>query len=328
MDRPSRGGHSQSVNLLLRASAGIALALVVAGCGPAAVSTPVGRTTPDPQRRGGTLRVALLSSIGPLQLDILHPDAFLDTLAVNRCCLSRSLLSYSGQPTEQGGTEPRPDVASALPEVTADGLTWTFRLKPGLHYGPPLESVPIRAADFVRAVERGLSLGPRETLTDLSMIRGVAEFKTGQADTIAGLETPDDQTLVVHLVQPTGDLSYRFSMPDTAPIPPAANGARLGVADGHAEDYADFLVSSGPYRVEQSSQVVSPDGETWDGLLVLVRNLSWIPGSDDLRPAYPDRIEVVLGDLSQLDMNSASASKTAPWTSWHALAPHRRCRCP
>ena len=66
----------------------------------------------------------------------------------------RTLYSYNGKPTEDGGGEPRPDLAVGPAVVSADGLTWTFRLKRGLHYAPPFEETPITAPDVVRALER------------------------------------------------------------------------------------------------------------------------------------------------------------------------------
>src|SRR5262249_47557882 len=66
--------------------------------------------------------------------------------------------SYNGQSTRGGGTLLRPDLATRLPDVSADGLTWTFHLGPGLHYAPPLQTTEITSADFVRSVER--LLGP------------------------------------------------------------------------------------------------------------------------------------------------------------------------
>jgi len=75
-----------------------------------------------------------------------------------RCCLARTLFAYSGQPGREGGGEARPDLASSW-EVSADGLTWTFRIREGLRYGPPLEDVEITAADFVRALLRTARAG-------------------------------------------------------------------------------------------------------------------------------------------------------------------------
>ena len=49
--------------------------------------------------------------------------------------LLRTLLSYTGRTTAEGGAELQPDIASALPEISSDGLTYTFTLKSGINYG-------------------------------------------------------------------------------------------------------------------------------------------------------------------------------------------------
>ena len=82
-----------------------------------------------------------------------------------------------------------------------------------------------------------------------NVIDGFADFGAGKADTIKGLETPDDSTLVVTLTQPAGDLPYLFALAATAPIPPNRD-APLGTAKGHDEGYGRFLVATGPYMFE------------------------------------------------------------------------------
>ena len=46
-----------------------------------------------------------------------------------------------------------PGLATAW-TISADGLTYTFTIKPGIMYAPPLQDVEITAQDFVRALER------------------------------------------------------------------------------------------------------------------------------------------------------------------------------
>jgi len=268
---------------------------------------------------GGTLRLGLATwatvfSYGDLELD---PQAtyYFDRWELFRCCLLRTLLSYNGRTTEGGGAALRPDLAASMPDLSPDGLRWTFRLKPGIHYAPPLQEVEVTAGDIIRAIERTLTPAPPavSSLTGstlgvyafyyLGVIEGTERFASGEADTIAGLQAPDDQTLVVRLTQPVGDLGYRFSLPASAPIPPNPHdsSARLGAAEGHEDGYGRFLVASGPYMFEGSEGLelsLPPDqrqplfasaaGDT----ITLVRNPSWSRSTDDLRPAYPDRIEL------------------------------------
>jgi peptide/nickel transport system substrate-binding protein len=283
-----------------------ALVLLFASC-----TGGEGRGEPTPTEtipRGGTLRVELYEnpdlSFTHLSLDPQR-GYWYSEWELSRCCLLRTLLSYNGRPTDEGGTVLRPDLAVAMPRVSDDGLTWTFRLKRGLTYGPPFKSTEIIAPDIVRALEREARVGQETGYAFYyTPIEGFSDVMDGTADSISGLETPDDHTLVVHLSDQTGDLGYLFALSATAPIPLGADGeaSRLGVA-GEA-DYGRFLVSSGPYMVEGSEELdfsVPPgrrrplSGFVPHESLTLVRNPSWDPRSDRLRPAYPDRIEVTIG---------------------------------
>lgn len=94
-----------------------------------------------------------------------------------------------------------------MPPISDDGLTWTFTIKPGIRYGPPLQDVIVTSQDFVRALEReacGTSNVGGYSFYCFA-IKGFDDFAAGDADSISGLETPDDSTLVVTLNEPTGN---------------------------------------------------------------------------------------------------------------------------
>lgn len=261
------------------------LALALVACGAP------GPSLSDAPRTGGTLRVALVGDAEWVAGGTYWDPAFFWSFnPLFRCCLVRTLLSYNGRPTEEGGAELRPDLAVALPDISADGLTWTFHLKPGIHYAPPLEDRTVEARDFVTGFEHALRYG--EPL--LEGIVGVTEFLEGTADTIAGLETPDSLTLVVRLDAPAGDLGNRLATSPAAPLPAEALAGREDA------DYNGFLVASGPYMYEGADSLRLDDPEAlsiWagreDGPVALVRNPSWDPATDPLRAALVDRIEAV-----------------------------------
>jgi len=278
----------------------MALALVLVSCtGDGELATGTASTA-GASSRGGTLRIA----IGTRSVEELDPTTYVGGMAFElfRCCLVRTLFSYNGRPAAEGGSVLRPDLAAEMPDVSSDGLTWTFRLKEGLRYAPPFQDREIVAADIVRALERqanpkvnppGLE-GIESYVFYYSIIQGLDAFWAGKAETITGLETPDDHTLIVRLSEPAGDLPDRFSLAATAPIPE-------GAAMGHPTDYFRYLVGSGPYMIEGSEDLdpsVSPkDQVPVSGFdprtsLTLVRNPSWSSATDDLRPAYADRIEI------------------------------------
>lgn len=285
-----------------------------------------GQQPPSARGAGGTLRVGVLldGSDGGCSFRICGEpfDPQVNTLQsafeLAHCCLMRTLLGYNGRSVGEQGTVLQPDVASDLPTVSDDGLTWTFHLRSGLRYAPPMADTEIVAADFIRSLERVLApstpaarfwypdfpLGGYFVVTYLpEVIEGAQAYVEGNADHISGLEAPDPHTMVVRLTHPTGDLGNRLAQPQLGPIPP--NPARpddpFGVAQGHDGDYGDFLVSSGPYMLEGSESMdfsrppedqLPPSGGG-PAVVTLVRNPSWSPGIDPLRSARPDRIVIV-----------------------------------
>ena len=163
------------------------------------------------------------------------------------------------------------------------------------------------AGDIVRALERKARY-PAGMAGYFAPIRGFEAYQNGTADSIAGLETPDDLTLVVRLDHVVGALAYRFSFAATAPIPEAAD----------AEHLEGLLAATGPYMIEGSGAIdptasddtrASPSGLVLPelkgsalvtpGSLTLVRNPSWDRSTDALRPAFPDIIEITLGGEPQ-----------------------------
>jgi peptide/nickel transport system substrate-binding protein len=275
---------------LRAAVAAAALTAVVGACGGG--DDEQARKTDDVPR-GGTLRIGTTGAANFGTIPSLDPaviDFDLGISELHRCCLLRTLVNYRGATTEDGGAVLRPDLATALPTVSEDGLTYTFRLKPDIRYAPPYDDVPIKAQDIVRAIEYALGR-PRPVFLSslLFVIEGAREFQSGGADTISGLETPNDLTLVVHLAERVGDLAERFSYAITAPIPP---GADVGLPM-----IGRIPVSSGPYMVAGTegfdfsrppSKERLPRGYVFNRRVTLVRNPAW--GNDPLRAAYVDRI--------------------------------------
>lgn len=298
-------------------TAAFATAVAASSCSPA-----------DPQRRaaaagedsGGTLRVAMDDpAYQGFDPQASYTQAQFELL---RCCLLRTLMTYRGVP-DFAGTQPVPDLATGPPSVSPDGTTWTFRLKRGIHYAPPLEDVEVTAADIVRALLRAGSADPGfgPGVQYLTLVEGFSEYANGSADAIAGVSTPDAYTVQVQETRADRSIAHLFAMPFTAPIPPRPGdpSATFGAATGHpfasefsgdpptAEGYGPFLVATGPYMVEGAEDLdlsAPPDeqeptsgftpGWWWDdpGSIVLVRNPSWQAATDANRPALADRIEI------------------------------------
>ena len=138
-----------------------------------------------------------------------------------RCCLLRTLMSYKGVPTADGGTELFPDLAASEPTVSDDQLTWTYTLKSGVHYGDPFTDVEVTAQDFIRALER--EANPKANVGGYSfyysVIKGFDDFAAGDAETISGLSAPDASTLQIELTAPTADLELPLGDAGGCPDP-------------------------------------------------------------------------------------------------------------
>ena len=280
----------------------VALAAVAGGCGGSKAEHAAGGAP-----RGGTLRIGVAVPGNPLAtLDAARIEFSPAVTELLSCCLTRTLLNYRTGTTEEGGAVLRPDLAAALPQVADDGLTYTFRLKPGLRYAPPYERVTIKAQDVVRAIEHALRVGPPGPLVE---IEGAQQFRGRKAGRVSGLETPDDRTLVVHVTKRVGDLGERFSDPTTAPIPPEAD---VGFGKVGA-----IPVATGPYMLAGSERLDYahaaarrlPSGFAPGKRITLIRNPSWT--DDGLRADYADRIVLSLERVPHLDPSGALATGKA-----------------
>ncbi len=226
---------------------------------------------------------------------------------VFKSALLRTLLSFDASLTAaEGGLQPVPDLATELPTVSDDGLTYTFTMRQGLTYAPPFQDTEITAHDIVRAMERLAC----DKCSDegypfyYNVIEGF-EDSDGSPGSVTGVTAPDDFTVEITLNEPAGDFPFLMTMPATAPIPE-------GAAEGHDEDYGRYLVASGPYMFEGSETLdpsLPPDeqptvpgydpGRSWS----LVRNPSWDPETDPLRPAYLDGMQWEINESTDVNYN-------------------------
>lgn len=140
----------------------------------------------------------------------------------------------------EGLVVPNPDSGPPLPgvaerwEISADGLTWTFHLRPDARWS---NGDPVTAADFVYSFRRALTpaLGaPKAPL--FFVLKNAAAFYRGQlADTAQiGVAAPDARTLVLTLEQPAPHLLALAASGPWLPVHPASVEKAGGAAARHA----------------------------------------------------------------------------------------------
>ena len=173
------------------------------------------------------------------------PDPATNPYAYNRMLLYATcsrLLAYG----DAGGAESynlRPEVAAAMPEVSPDGLTYTFSIKPGFGFSPP-STEPLTAETYRYSIERALSaeldeIGLPRAIQYLDDIVGAADYHDGKADHVSGLQALDDK-LVITLAAPSPTFLQRLMLPFSCPVP-------LGTPAVPNLDPSPPIPNSGPY---------------------------------------------------------------------------------
>jgi peptide/nickel transport system substrate-binding protein len=224
-------------------------------------------------KKGGTMKFAISSD-----WDSVDPGDTYYALSWNLARLyTRSLTMFKVGPGKES-QKLVGDLAEDVGTPSDGGKTWTYKLREGLKYE---DGTPITSKDVEYAVSRSLE---KDTLVngptyfnDFLDLKGYKGPYSSKGKDNPAIDTPDDRTIVFHLIKPFGGFDYFTQYPATAPVPQAKD---TGVK------YKEHVVSSGPYKFEKY--------EAGKGF-TLVRNNQWDPKTDPNRKALPDRYEVSIG---------------------------------
>jgi peptide/nickel transport system substrate-binding protein len=267
---------------------GAALTLVVTACSSSNKSTNNNSTTATAKynaavgsvfnpstKKGGTIRMANSGDWDSLD----GADNYYGYEWDFQRLYARSLTMFATKPGIDGA-KIVPDLATDLGKPSDDAKTWTYKLRSGLKFE---DGTPITSKDVKYAVERSLDKtvfpdGPTY-LNDFLDLQGyTSPYNDPTPDKLGlkAIETPDDTTIIFHLVKPFSGFDYFAMMPSTAPVPRLKdNGSK----------YKEHVISSGPYMFSDYQAGKS---------FTLVRNPNWDPATDPNRAALPDKITMEL----------------------------------
>ena len=145
-----------------------------------------------------------------------------------------------------------PNLATGMPEISADGLVYRIRLKEGVHFidDPAFDEGVGRevvAADFVYSLKRQFDAKqrPRGAWVWQGRIVGIDAWKDAGSDydqVVEGLRAVDRYTIEIRLVKPYPQLIYTLTMGYTAIVPREA-------VETYGREFGSHPVGSGPFKV-------------------------------------------------------------------------------
>lgn len=150
-----------------------------------------------------------------------------------------------------------PLLAENLPEVSADGKTYTIKIKKGVKYHND-ESFSgqtryVQAQDFVNQIKR-LAFKPTNSngwwlfnnkIIGLNKFREEAGESLEKFETlnVEGLTTPDEHTLIIKLKEPYPQMLYALAMSFTSPMP-------LEAIKHYKNILNEKIIGTGPYYLQ------------------------------------------------------------------------------
>src|SRR4051812_22361436 len=243
--------------------------------------------------KGGTLNVLSSTDTDYLDANVTYYSAGYAYIRE----IVRGLYAYPATPGHT--TDVVPDIATAAPQVSSDGLTYTITLKKGVFWNttPKRE---VTAADAVRGIKVACNpVQPFGGLPDFDfLIEGYKDFcagfaKVGQSakaigdyvekTSFTGVTAKDPSTVVFKLTQPASFFPAMLALPTFSPRPIELNAYIPG-----STQLAQHTIADGPYQVESYQPTKK---------ITYVRNPAWDPATDTVRKAYVDKIIVTMTDL-------------------------------
>ncbi len=207
---------------------------------------------------------------------------------------------YGGLVTTDHNLNVVPNMATW--EVSPDGRTYTFHLKPDLHFS---DGTPLTAQDFAYSIDRamdpkicepfnGPDCGGGPASSYLANIKGSGDRRSGAINTLigTGLQVPDAQTLVIKLDQPVAYFLEALTYPTSFPV-------EKKLVDKYGNDYAkhndwtthlDEGGDSGPFilKSHDNTKLILTPNPYWFGPKITLKEIvrPYVSNSADAYTGY------------------------------------------
>ncbi|MGN8116728.1 ABC transporter substrate-binding protein [Labrys sp. 22185] len=242
------------------------------------------------EHRGGTIRLLARSAAGTLDPHINYTDQgwqmyqpVYDGLVIFRKAEGKDGFSVV------------PDLAEALPTVSNDGKTFTFKLRKGIKFS---NGQDLGVKDVVASFQRIFKIsGPTSGTFYAGLVGADKCLADTKSCTLEGGVVADEAagTITLNLTKPDAELLYKLALPHAVILP----------ADTPAEDMGSRPIpSTGPYMIS----AFDPNKG-----MTLSRNPNFKQWSEEAQPeGYPDVVQYDFG-LSEEAAVTAIQNGEADW---------------
>lgn len=161
-----------------------------------------------------------------------------------------------------------PDISQAMPDVSPDGMTYTFHLRRGVRFS---NGDPVTSAEVLYSWNRAAATSPKDNGVIFAPVLGYQTVVRALAaglppPALAGISAPDPYTVVARLSAPAGYWLDELALPGAWVVDKAAIEAS-GEKDWSTTP--DGLVGTGPFRMTEhvtgQSLLLSPVRDWWGG---------------------------------------------------------------
>ncbi|TIH33544.1 ABC transporter substrate-binding protein [Subtercola vilae] len=244
---------------------GAALAIALTACtaaGTSGTSSTAGGGSASAATAlyGGTMTTAAASD----------PETFDPAVCTGATCWNIMRMVFDRLYDYDGSTSNlKLQAAADFPSVSADGLTYTMKLKSGLTFS---NGAPVTAKDVAYSYARVLDPATKAGLAEFwKGIAGADAYAANPTGLPSGIVVVDDLTLAITLTAPNSSFKYVLAMP-AGSIIPSGTGSTVSTAP----------VGSGPFTLAKFEPGVQ---------VMLDRNPKYW---DSPRP-YVDHVHMILG---------------------------------
>jgi oligopeptide transport system substrate-binding protein len=252
------------------------VAAMVTGCGSSSGGTTTTGTSGAP-KQGGTLRVAWQGEPTGLDPAIAWE---VESMGMENM-LFNGLLKYASG-SGDAGAKLAGDLATEVPVPTNNGLTYTFHLRQGIKFAPPVNRA-VTADDVKWSIERMMRLPKAPAGYFYEGIVGATAYTAdkSKATEITGIKVVDPSTIEFDLTQADPAFLNKIAMPFCYVVD-KATVAQYGTQVNH------HPVGTGPFTME-----------------------SWTPGQEIVMKRNPNYFDAANVHLDGIDFTFSADPQTA-----------------